>query len=988
MAKRPAEDEEDEVPKVRKRRYNPPKAEDDDEEDGPPGRKGRGAQAEDDDEDEDGEGSISTGNVYLDIALDFRDDCIDWSKEHVLYAIIIGVVAFLIFTTLSYLFISSCVRYLNRPSLDKVIKAYDLGLFPETKFLADEALRYISANNPEIRSPFLFLQGAAVCAIAERVVPADQQDYYLTAANYLKESARYGFLPSRVEEGWFLLGKSLFHCGELEQCRKPLEIALEDGYPHTKEVYWYLTNAYLLGTSPDLKRARQYLARFQGEPTALEEEIAESRLLEAMIILQIGDIRAAEKIFDKVPRFEQFALMRNLVEGQIEFFKARELRQQAIDIETDPNPKPLQNLPVVPVPVRPETPVPVSTHISLPEEIPTAPIPVIPMDDVTLREFMLPNSLPAPILGSFDGGSELQQRIAAMQSKYADNMADDEIIILPKEGEIKSAPEPPPQSSEILIDPFDGDFVLKRAKEFRDAAASHYLQAIDRFADVIELAGTNNPWGRTARLLTGMSYAEMEDSKNANDYFRNLIATFPASPEAAAAGFILGEYDRTMGNSDAAFRLFGQTFENLRRNPNYTSFWLPKTMLLERCMAIVRNDIKKQKYTDAVKFLDMLKGVMLPADIARLKGETYESWAALLQSQAEITFGERGNQLAKDAESKWRNAGAAFATLAQLLSDTPDFTDLLWRGAENYRLGKDYRRGIIEYKKYTSANLLDHRPEVNLRLGEMYLHLDFLSEAAYVLEEALHDFPSHNLVPQIRLALSRVYYEQKDWDKAKTLLQLNLIGEITPASAPYRDSMYALGNISYAQGNLESAIPYLEDALKVHPEAIQAADALYTLAQAYLGRAEEQARELEENPPETVQRTIESIVLTNRQRALTYLEQTETILSDRQRALGLTEAEKLMLRNAQFTICSVLMQMEQYDQVIPRLNTLATIYQDKPETLSALINMAYALRMTGKETESQTTLKRAEVILNQLEKIGTITDGTNWHNAIQGQMKR
>jgi len=983
MAKRPAEDDEDDIPKVRKRRYNPPKKTDDDEDAPPPGTRGRPVE---DDEDEDLENSISTGNVYLDIALDYRDDCIDWAKAHVVYAIIIGVVSFLIFASLAFFSVHSLLRYLNRPSLESVARAYDLGLFPETKLLADEALRYISLRNPTARAPFVFFQGAALCAIAERVVPADRRDYYLTAANYLKEAARYNFTFGRVAEGWFLLGKSLFYIGELEQSRLPLRFALEEGYPYTKDIHWYLAHAHFLGASPDLRLAREHLQRFQSEPTVLEEEIAESRLLETLIVLHIESIETAEGIFALVPRFRQFDIKRNFVEGQIEFFKARRLLQQAIDFETDPNPGLLRYSPVAPAPVSPVAPA-VEAPTMLPTELPTAPVEVLPMDDATLQEFMVPDNLPAPVLGIFDGTSAIQQRIAEMRVAYADDLADNDIIVIPREDTRLAPVPPPPTPQEIMIDRFGGDPILRMAQELREDAAGHYQRAIARFAEVVRLADFHDPWGRTSRLLIGICYMEMGDQRRADDHFRRLIETFPLSHEAAAAAFFVAKQDRTRGNIDAALRSFAHTFETLRRNPNYASLWLPREMIVERCAAMVRSDIERRNYTDAIGLLDALRGVMPADDIARFRGETYESWAALLQSQAEVTFGERGNELARDADSKWRSAGAAFATLAQLHSDRHHFSDLLWRAAENYRIGKDFRRAAIEYRKFSLANLIARRPELHLRRGEMYLHLDFLDEAAYVLEEALQDFPRHFLVPQIRLVLSHVYQEQQDWDRARALLKLNLIGDATPASGPYRDSMYALGMLSYAQGDLDAAISFLEDAIRIHPNAIQAADANYKLARAYLGQAEEHLRDLAENPPEAVRRSIESVVRTNRHRALAYLEQTEAILSVRQQAIGLTAAERLMKRNAQFMICSVLLDMGLYEQVIPRLNAAAMLYQDRPEALDALVKLAFSQRMLGREAEAQTTLRRAEVILHQLEQVGTIPDGTNWRNVIRGAVQ-
>ena len=959
MAKRPAEDDEDDLPKVRKRRYKPKKPVEDDEEDTrPPSQRGK---PQEDDDDEDLEASISTGYVALDITLDFVDDVIDWSKEHVLYAIIIGTVSFLIISALVFYTVHSLLRYLNRPTLETVIATYDLGLFPEAKLAADEALRYISLRRPTERSPLIFFQGAAFCAIADGIAPADRREYYRHAANYLKEAARYNFLPSRADEGWFLLGKSLFHCDELEQCRLPLRIALDEGYRHTKPVYWYLAHAYFLGASPDLRLAREYLHRFQNEPTALEEEIAESRLLETLITLHIEDITAAEEVFAKVPRFRQFDILRNFVEGQIEFFKARQLRQLAIDYETDPNPSLLRQSTTALAPVSPT--VPTTTPAVA---FPVAPVPVHPMDDVTLRGFRVPETPPAPVWGVFDDTSEIQQRFAEIRSRYADNADDDEIIVLPRDN-TRQAPAPPAPMPEIVIDPFGGDPILKLAWELREKAAGHYRLAIEKFTEVTRLADFHDPWERAARLLTGICYMEMGDPKTAEGYFRRLVETFPASPEAVAAGFLLGEHDRMEGQyqmkgSDVAFRSFTQAFETLRQTPNYASLWLPQEMIVERCTAMIREDIEKQQYADAVKLLDALRGVMPTVDVTRLRGETYESWAALLQSQADGTFGERGDKLAKDAESKWRSAGAAFATLAQLRPDTVEFPDLLWRAAGNYRIGKDFRNAVIEYRNFARVNLTARRPELHLRLGEMYLHLDILDDAAYILEEAIRDYPAHYLIPQIRLVLSHVYSEQKEWGKAKALLQLNLIGSEAPSSGTYRDSMFALGKISFGQGEMDTAIAYLEDAIKVHPDAVQAADANYTLALAFMRQAEKYLRELTDNPPESVRRTIESVVRTNRQRALFYFEQTEAILSDRQRAMGLTEAERLMHRNAQFKICAVYMDMERYDLAAPRLNAVATMYQDRPEALEALTKLTHCLRMLGRDAEAQATLRQAEVL--------------------------
>ena len=977
-------DDDDDEPQVRKRRYKPKKA--DDEDDAPSG--GRGRFAEDDDDDED---DISTGNVYLDIALDFRDDCIDWAKAHVLYAIIICVLAFLLFSALSFYVVYSCVRYINRPSLEKVIRTYDLGLFPETKLLADYALSYISATNrPEVRAPFQFLQGAAICALAERVPPADQRDYYLMAANFLKQSALYNFLPSRAPEGWFLLGKSLFHLGELEQCRIPLHAALADGYPYTKDIHWLLANAYFLGASPDMERARHHLHQFQTEPTLLEEELAESRLLETIITLHMDGIEEAEAVLRQVPRFRQFALKRNFVDGQIELFKAREQVQIAFALEHDPNPNllrpPLIRAPITAseeiapeeIPPEPTVPEPI---ILAPEDIPIALAPVSPIDESALQEFMLSRGPPAAVVGIFDESSEVQQRIAAIRSRYAQNAADDGIIILPRE-DAQTAPMPPEDPD---FDFYQDDPILQRVQRHRDAAHDHYERAIELFTEVVHHADVHNPWGRFSRLLIGVCHLETSNFPEASEHFRRLFATFPDSSEAVAANFLLGEHNRMLGNHDVGFRAIAQAFHTVRQNPNYASLWLPMETMIERSIEMIRRDVENHDYAYAIRLLNMLAGVKPVADRARMTGEVHENWAEFLQSQADVTFGEEGEQLAREAAMQWRHAGAAFAALAEIISDTLEFSDLLWRAAENYRVGKDYRRAIAAYRNYVRVNLVARRPEVYFRMGEMFLHLDGLNEVVFTLEEALRAYPTHNLVPQMRLILSYAYRELQEWDKAKALLRLNLIGDAAPTSTPYRDSMYLLGEICFDQGNFEQAIPYYEDAIRVHPDAPQAADANYHLALAYFRISDDILAELSYMTPDAVRRSVEATAAINRRRALAYFEQAEFMLLERQQTMGLTEAERMMLINTHFMTCRILLSMGQYEQAIPKLNTAATMFQDRAEALHALIQMAHAMRMIGQDEESQTTLRRAEVILNYLEQIGTIEDGEMWRNKIRRQ---
>jgi tetratricopeptide (TPR) repeat protein len=220
------------------------------------------------------------------------------------------------------------------------------------------------------------------------------------------------------------------------------------------------------------------------------------------------------------------------------------------------------------------------------------------------------------------------------------------------------------------------------------------------------------------------------------------------------------------------------------------------------------------------------------------------------------------------------------------------------------------------------------------------------------------------------------------------LLRLNLIGDEAPTSPTYRDSMFELGKTSFYRGDLDSAIPYLEDALRVHPNAIQAAEAHYYLGRVYWQQADNMLDELTGDTLFNIRQSIESNARGCKDRAIWHFEQAETILTTRQQAMGLTTAEQLMYHNVQFKVSMILLQMRQYEQAIQRLNRAATMFLGTPEALDALLMMAYAQRMLDRETESETTLRQAEAILNQLEQNDLIDNAEEWRNAIRNQMPR
>jgi len=260
-----------------------------------------------------------------------------------------------------------------------------------------------------------------------------------------------------------------------------------------------------------------------------------------------------------------------------------------------------------------------------------------------------------------------------------------------------------------------------------------------------------------------------------------------------------------------------------------------------------------------------------------------------------------------------------------------------------------------------------------------------IDKAITGLERCIAEYPNHFMAPRARLNLSRVYTEKKEWDKAQQVLQQNLIGDFSAAAAIYRDSIYALGKLYFERGDLAGCIPYFEDALKIHPNAVQAADAYYCLARAFLRRSDDALAMLDTATLESTRRKVETDAQVDRTHALKQLLKTEEILVKRQEVVGLSEAELLMLRNTFFSIGSTQMKLKQYEQAILTYNLAATRYQDRPEALDALLQIAVAYRMLDRPQDAVPILNRAKILLDNMKKAGLVPEKNNWEELIETQ---
>ncbi|MDR1053968.1 MAG: tetratricopeptide repeat protein, partial [Planctomycetaceae bacterium] len=1029
MAKRNFEEEnEDEEVEVRKRRRplkKPVAEEDDDDEVGRGGKnKNRNKNERDDDDDEDDNDLLpSTGFVLLDIVLDRWDDYVYWTKDHFLLGVIFGILGFIILFTPVLLVSIYIYNYSHRPTLQKAIDAYDYGAYGEAGRFAETVLKYAAKDDDLTRAGALFVLGASSCSIAEisggNPNESPKKNYYLAAAKYLADCRELGYYPGRNAEASFMLGKSFYLAGEFVKAREPLLFALENDTPNKKMLYWFLANSHVLTPDINTAEAEKFIKLFQTEETTTEEEIFESNLFGAMIQIYNNKPDEAEQILRKVPQFDQYAVMKTFIKGQIAFLRANVIRQKLVNYQKQPNQNNTNPQPTIDTNSYPDpsllpdnntsfnkTQKSRSNHLNTQKNFPTGVVAAntifehVDKNSIYQRINYLAQTEPtdpvSPIDPAlpFDAAAPSSEPFPPTPIVPPDVVSPDAVIMLPPEPSEPAARDaetndegffPPSIMDSELIVP---DPITSTAKQIKELAQQKYIEAIELFREVRMNDSFEKKWLRTAELLEGKCNEEIGEITEAKTRYSQINEIFAGTDEAAAADFFYAEIERGAGRFNDVLTIYDRAFETLRQNPDYACHWLTRKDIDQKAQEILQWLMRRRDYRNGIVFLSLARGIIGQADAARLRGEFYENWGKELyqQSQTQPELQPVGGERENGYIEKFRRAGDAFSEFARRQFGEKTYSIQVWRGAENYRLGKDNKHAIELYKVYLRVNKTERQAEALLYIGEMYINLAMIDQAIENLEMALSEYPRDALVSRIRLKLSYAYNEKREFDKARQLLISNLVeGSYDPSSVVYSDSVYLLAKLSYERGNTDDAIVYLEDALKIHPNAPQAAEAHYFVSRSYLTRADATLAMLKDAAQiREVREQIRDSVANDRGLALEHIQTTQSLLSRRRETRELSESETIMLRNAMFGAGKIMILLEQYEKAIATFNMAATRYNE-PISLDALLQIAIAYRNLNRPNEAISALNRAEMLLQQFEESGTIPKENDWKSKIQVQ---
>jgi tetratricopeptide (TPR) repeat protein len=209
-------------------------------------------------------------------------------------------------------------------TLKRALALLDAGRFRQARTAA-RTLRS-AARDPSQAISATFVLGAASALEAEEFWGRERRALFATAAKHLGEAVKGGFPSDRQQQGWLLLGKSLFHSGRAAESRAPLNQALSFGGDSVGEVHRLLASAYRTGDAADLDQALHHAEAYLAQESLSDEDRNEGLLALANVHWQLHQYAECGAALAQVPAESAVYADALLMRGRLALYAAREAK--------------------------------------------------------------------------------------------------------------------------------------------------------------------------------------------------------------------------------------------------------------------------------------------------------------------------------------------------------------------------------------------------------------------------------------------------------------------------------------------------------------------------------------------------------------------------------------------------------------------------------------------------------------------------------------
>jgi tetratricopeptide (TPR) repeat protein len=484
---------------------------------------------------------------------------------------------------------------------------------------------------------------------------------------------------------------------------------------------------------------------------------------------------------------------------------------------------------------------------------------------------------------------------------------------------------------------------------------------------------------RQAKLWMARRFELNGEHSQALKAYEGISKNYPNSAEGLTATLAAADYYRRQGQIEKA--LFGYRFvlREIGDQATYDDTLFPMSDVRRRLTMVYQQCLDEKLFAQALSLVDLFEPVFGRVNCAELRAKTHLQWGEWRLDDAHqgVTPAEAAAQ--KDGRFQLRSAGLAYENLARLRFATRQFTDDLWTAGECYFRGQSYSHAARLYGEYLHHEARRRNAMALLRLGQAYLAGGEYAKSVDAIEECIDMYPSDAVAHQARLEGARAYCQNGQMDKAEQLLLTNLVGDtLTPASAEWRDSLFALGELLYHAGRYEEAIDKLEEAVQRYKDHESALMARYTIARAYHAAAEVYNKRLQDPKSENERQAARTLLNEHLNKAHEYYQDVQRKITLRGHSDG-NPLDMALLRNCYLMQGSVLFELKRYDEALQAYGNVITSYRDDPIALESFVQVANCWRRLNQPVKARVTLDQAKIVLQALPPTTDFLASTNFN---------
>ena len=496
-----------------------------------------------------------------------------------------------------------------------------------------------------------------------------------------------------------------------------------------------------------------------------------------------------------------------------------------------------------------------------------------------------------------------------------------------------------------------------------------------------------------AQFLEALCHSRLGEQGKAIGLLARIRRDDFGSPLALAAAVFEAEIHLASGRADEALKLYERAILDATPAAIDRNRWLPRSALERALEDAFRRFVESGNYSRAVDLARVLPPLLDEALSYQWRAQAQHGWAEQLLAQAAGQPLAAKEALRTEARLHFRQAGADYERLAELRIMTRHYLDDLSRSAADYLAGHGFVQAARVYRRFLKSDPQDGRAEALTGLGEALLAIGQPDDALRALTQCVRSFPQHPATYKARHLASLTQIEKGELAEAQKLLVENLYNNsLTPDSAEWRDSLFALGKLRWREGTealtrsrggaagseadelakadaaFQEAIRLLDEAVRRYPQAEQMTEARYLLADSHRQAAHWPRKRLELAAIEASKAPLVRQMQDELDGAVREFGTLIAELGNDRDGRGQSRLEQAILRNSYFGRADALFDLGRYDEAAEAYSAATNRYQNEPEALSAYVQIAACYRRQQRQIEARGTLEQARIVLGRIRK--------------------